>query len=73
MTKNSSRRQGALEEYDQLRQWWGTVDKSALLPDYSDALAVVDAVHEWIYRDDADEAKLLADIVAAHEKYEDGQ
>jgi hypothetical protein len=47
---------------------WAPKTYIPLRDDYSDALAVVDALHEWRHGDGPE-----ADIVAAHEEYEAGQ
>lgn len=61
------RRRLALLLLDQLMKW-APSSAVPLRDDYSDALAVVDAVHEWRHGDGPE-----ADIVAAHDEYEAGQ
>jgi hypothetical protein len=66
MTK-TIRRQEALRLVDQFMRW-APQSYAPLRDELSDALAVVDAVHEWRHGDGPE-----ADIVAAHEEYEAGQ
>lgn len=66
------RRQVSFELLGQLMKW-GPNHFGPLRDELSDALGVVDAVHEWRYDTEADEAKLMRDILGAYDEYEAGQ